>query len=46
MCNTTYGSRRVAVSSVLAEAGMDLKLEVITDSTANFGMQGEHGTWT
>ena len=37
---------------LVAEAGMDLKLEVLTDSTANFGMHnrmssgGECGTWT
>ena len=36
---------------LLAEAGMDLKLEVLTDSTADLGMHnrivhGEYDTWT
>ena len=51
-----YATGRAAAGGIqsvqlLADAGMELKLEVLTDSTANLGthnrmVQGEYDTWT
>ena len=44
MCNRTAAAGGLQSVQLLAEAGMDLKLEVRTDSTANLGMHNRFGS--